>query len=119
MSTYGALRNRELHARNDDDDRGEFADESNSETVLKIVINECQVARFYGPRCIVYMYMKGIFEYVACNYQQQSKLISTANVTRGQSNLTKSASRGAHSLVRGHPRGSKFVPLNSWGMGSY
>jgi len=34
--------------------------------------------------------------------------------TRGQSNLTKSASRGAHSPVRGHPRGSKFVPLNSW-----
>jgi len=31
--------------------------------------------------------------------------------TRGQSNLTKSA----HSPVRGHPRGSKFVPLNSWG----
>ena len=40
-------------------------------------------------------------------------------LTRGQSNLTKSASRGAHSPVRGHPRGSKFVPLNSWGMGSY
>ena len=39
--------------------------------------------------------------------------------TRGQSNLTKSASRGGHSPVRGHPRGSKFVPLNSWGRGSY
>ena len=39
--------------------------------------------------------------------------------TRGQSNLTKSASRGAHSPVRGHPRGSKVVPLNSWGMVSY
>jgi len=39
--------------------------------------------------------------------------------TRGQSNLTKSASRGAHSPVRGHPRGSKFVPLNSWGRFSY
>ena len=39
--------------------------------------------------------------------------------TRGQSNLTKSASRGAYSPVRGHPRGSKFVPLNSWGRGSY
>jgi len=35
--------------------------------------------------------------------------------TRGQSNLTKSASRGAHSPVRGHPWGSKLVPLNSWG----
>jgi len=39
--------------------------------------------------------------------------------TRGQSNLTKSASRGAHSPVRGHPTGSKVVPLNSWGMVSY
>jgi len=39
--------------------------------------------------------------------------------TRGQSNLTKSASQGAHSPVRGHPRGSKVVPLNSWDRGSY
>ena len=36
-------------------------------------------------------------------------------LTRGQSNLTKSA----HSPVRGHPRGSKVVPLNSWGRVSY
>ena len=42
-----------------------------------------------------------------------------AKTTRGQSNLTKSASRGAHSPVRGHPRGSKVVPLNSWGRVSY
>ena len=28
------------------------------------------------------------------------------SITRGQSNLTKSASRRAHSPVRGHPRGS-------------
>ena len=41
------------------------------------------------------------------------------HLTRGQSNLTKSASRGAHSPVRGHPRGSKVVPLNSWGRVSY
>ena len=40
-------------------------------------------------------------------------------ITRGQSNLTKSASRGAYSPVRGHPRGSKVVPLNSWGRVSY
>ena len=39
--------------------------------------------------------------------------------TRGQSNLTESASRGAHSPVRSHPRGSKVVPLNSWGRVSY
>jgi len=38
---------------------------------------------------------------------------------RGQSNLTKSASWGAHFPVRGHPRGSKVVPLNSWGRVSY
>ena len=40
-------------------------------------------------------------------------------LTRGQSNLTKSASRAAHSPVRGHLRGSKVVPLNSWGRVSY
>jgi len=41
-------------------------------------------------------------------------------ITRGQSNLTKkSASQGAHSPIRGHPRGSKVVPLNSWGRVSY
>jgi len=45
--------------------------------------------------------------------------LSSLRITRGQSNLTKSASRGAHSPVRGHPRGSKLVPLNSWGRGSY
>ena len=42
-----------------------------------------------------------------------------SNITRGQSNLTKSASRGANYPVRGHPRGSKVVPLNSWGWVSY
>ena len=47
------------------------------------------------------------------------KCDSIITITRGQSNLTKSASREAHSPVRGHPRGSKFVPLNSWGRGSY
>ena len=40
-------------------------------------------------------------------------------ITRGQSHLTKSTSRGGHSPVRGHPRGSKVVPLNSWGRVSY
>ena len=45
--------------------------------------------------------------------------IINSKVTRGQSNLTKSASRGAHSTVRGHPRGSKVVPLNSSGRVSY
>jgi len=47
------------------------------------------------------------------------KFFANVCITRGQSNLTKSASRGAHSPVRGHPRGSKFVPLNSWGRVSY
>ena len=45
--------------------------------------------------------------------------LSEALQTRGHSNLTKSASHGAHSPVRGHPRGSKVVPLNSWGSVSY
>jgi len=45
--------------------------------------------------------------------------VSWLIITRGQSNLTKSASRGAHSPVRGHPRGSKVVLLNSWGRVSY
>ena len=45
--------------------------------------------------------------------------VGIKGLTRGQSNLTKSASRGAHSPVRGHPRGSKVVPLNSWGRVSY
>ena len=42
-----------------------------------------------------------------------------ASLTRGQSNLTKKRLTGAHSPVRGHPRGSKVVPLNSWGRVSY
>ena len=46
-------------------------------------------------------------------------LIIITIITRGQSNLTKSASRGAHFPVKGHPRGSKVVPLNSWGRVSY
>ena len=45
--------------------------------------------------------------------------LQSACYTRGQSNLTKSTSLGAHSPVRGHPRGSKVVPLNSWGRVSY
>jgi len=48
-----------------------------------------------------------------------SLLIIMIIITRGQSNLTKSASGEAHSPVRGHPRGSKVVPLNSWGRVSY
>jgi len=44
---------------------------------------------------------------------------TSKTATRGQSNLTKNASRGAHSPVRGHPRGSEVVPLNSWGRVSY
>ena len=54
---------------------------------------------------------------------EQNRIVRTGKSeaevkTRGQSNLTKSASRGAHSPIRDHPRGSKFVPLNSWGRGS-
>ena len=35
-------------------------------------------------------------------------ILTSADQTRGQSNLTKSASRGAHSPVRGHPGGRKL-----------
>ena len=49
----------------------------------------------------------------------RSDYLSKQPETRGQSNLSKSASRGAHSPVRGHPRGSKVVPLNYWGRVSY
>ena len=34
--------------------------------------------------------------------------VFTVSQTRGQSNLTKSASRGTHSPVRGHPGGRKL-----------
>ena len=73
----------------------------------------------YGQRCIRYK------RSMLCNRLPDTlKLPSSITVlnvilTRGQSNLTKSASRGANYPVRGHPRGSKFVPLNSWGRGSY
>jgi len=56
---------------------------------------------------------------VFSQYQDRCLLLFSSTKTRGQSNLTKSASRGAHSPVRGHPRGSKVVPLNSWGRVSY
>jgi len=54
-------------------------------------------------------------------YTRDRRITSEGNKTqtRGQSNLTKSASQGAHSPIRGHPRGSKVVPLNSWGRVSY
>ena len=48
-------------------------------------------------------------------YCKLRRLHAAVELTRGQSNLTKSASRGAHYPVRGHPKGSKVVPLNSWG----
>ena len=57
--------------------------------------------------------------FTQCSSVCQSVRSSVALITRGQSNLTKSTSRGAHSPVRGHPRGSKVVPLNSWGRVSY
>ena len=46
-------------------------------------------------------------------------VVSSSNNNKRSKYLTKSASRGAHSPIRGHPRGSKVVPLNSWGRGSY
>ena len=57
--------------------------------------------------CLAFLYIRGMHK--GLHY----------TTTRGQSNLTKSASRGANSPVRGHPRGSKVVPLNSCGRVSY
>jgi len=54
-----------------------------------------------------------------CRVLMRRGAVLLKHKTRGQSNLTKSASRGAHSPVMGHPRGSKVVPLNSWGRVSY
>jgi len=60
------------------------------------------------------MYALSNVKYHACEI-----ITLTLTPTRGQSNLTKSASWEAHSPVRGHPRGLKVVPLNSWGRVSY
>jgi len=54
-----------------------------------------------------------------CENKKIISKVETEVETRGQSNLTKSVSRGADSPVRSHPRGSKVVPLNSWGRVSY
>ena len=44
-----------------------------------------------------------------CKRDGRSEALLTVIVeTRGQSNLTKNASRGAHSPVRGHPGGRKL-----------
>jgi len=79
-----------------------------------------------GDFDITAIYFILIFVPELCSLSGQNKtfsyLLSTIPscvTTRGQSNLTKSASRGAHSPVRGHPRGSEVVPLNSWGRVSY
>ena len=69
------------------------------------------VCVFVDMNCLTYHH--AIF--IGARYGQMLRWVRT----RGQSNLTKSASRGAHSPVRGHPRGSKVVPLNSWGRVSY
>ena len=68
---------------------------------------------------VVKLFFKSHTVYIGFS-RNLAHMITCANAeTRGQSNLTKSASRGAHSPVRGHPKESKFVPLNSWGRGSY
>jgi len=61
----------------------------------------------------------GRYEEIAIFDQYLVRFCPMVAKTRGQSNWTKSASRGAHSPVRGHPRGSKVVPLNSRGTVSY
>ena len=65
-----------------------------------------------------YVYVSFIFLYAFVTYNK-TLLLLLLLITKGQSNLTKSASRGAQSPIRGHPSGSKVVPLNSWGRVSY
>jgi len=75
---------------------------------------------FVKPRDLAFISFDAL---PACDALRNTLPMSRSSIaikeTRGQSNLTKSASRGAHSPVRGHPRGSKVVPLNSWGRVSY
>ena len=77
----------------------------------------CFSGRFWSDTAGDNRDSKTEFNTILCTSKSEAAV--TSNKTRGQSNLTKSASRRAHSPVRGHPRGSKFVPLNSWGRGSY
>jgi len=55
----------------------------------------------FNSRC---MHSQGTMLNTYCKWHWHSFSI----LTRGQSNLTKSASRGAHSPVRGHPGGRKL-----------
>ena len=93
-----------------------FADASNkhtnkiTENVPKI-ISKCELVKLCNTSRRV--------KFTETVYSNIMNVASRYLKTRGQSNLTKSASRGAHSPVRGHPRGSKVVPLNSWGRISY
>ena len=53
-----------------------------------------------------------------CVLDAQGRLpVETQNKRSKQ--FDKKRLTGAHSPVRGHPRGSKVVPLNSWGRVSY
>ena len=69
-------------------------------------------------RC-VHVVKLSIINWSTIIIEDLSAITAQQHKTRDQSNLTKSASRGAHSPVRGHRRGSKVVPLNSWGRVSY
>ena len=69
--------------------------------------------------CHINYYNYMTFFIICCQHWSNKLCMYVSIKTRGQSNLTKSASRGVHSPVRGHPRGSKVVPLNSWGRVSY
>jgi len=104
---------------------------SQSQSVTQPVVfwmHECAVSSYklllFTPRMVLTLSTKAFnvstpSVWDSLSYNTRSANTSRCNLTRGQSNLTKSASRGAHSPVRGHPRGSKVVPLNSWGRVSY
>ena len=80
---------------------------------------QCNLAKSGGVACSIFDDSVTLI-YTFIVMIMMTIIIIIIIITRGQSNLTKSASRGGgNSAVRGHPRGSKFVPLNSWGRVSY
>ena len=85
-------------------------------TIILFLLGDSQIIytepTFSRLRCTFYVVN-------AAHSECEQSVVAWERETRGQSNLTKSASRGAHSPVSGHPRGSKVVPLNSWGRVSY
>ena len=104
-----------------DENNGESPGPRDMYTTLK---RFCDYSNIIGSCRSKYIFVLHLYLTQAIAEAQEYNFIRqigsrTKKKTRGQSNLTKSASRGAHSPVKGHPRGSKVVSLNSWGRVSY